>query len=64
VRAGIKQLIASLSKVAGIDVDEIVDVNIAGNPIMHHLFLGISQFELGTAPFALVTDAALDMRAL
>jgi uncharacterized 2Fe-2S/4Fe-4S cluster protein (DUF4445 family) len=64
VRAGINQLIASLAKVAGIDVDEIVDVTIAGNPIMHHLFLGISPVELGTAPFALVTDAALDLRAL
>ncbi|MDH4124252.1 MAG: ASKHA domain-containing protein [Gammaproteobacteria bacterium] len=64
VRAGINQLIASLAKVAGIDVNEIVDVTIAGNPIMHHLFLGISPVELGTAPFALVTDAALDLRAL
>ena len=31
---------------------------------MHHLFLGISPVELGTAPFALVTAAALDLRAI
>jgi uncharacterized 2Fe-2S/4Fe-4S cluster protein (DUF4445 family) len=31
---------------------------------MHHLFLGLSPIELGTAPFALVTDAALDLTAV
>jgi uncharacterized 2Fe-2S/4Fe-4S cluster protein (DUF4445 family) len=31
---------------------------------MHHLFLGLSPVELGTAPFALVTDAALDLTAV
>ena len=31
-----------------------------GNPIMHHLFLGIDPIELGGAPFALATDGALD----
>ena len=29
-----------------------------GNPIMHHLFLGINPVELGMAPFALATDSA------
>lgn len=64
VRMGINQLIANLARAGDIDVNEIVDVTIAGNPIMHHLFLGISPVELGTAPFALVTDAALDLRAI
>jgi uncharacterized 2Fe-2S/4Fe-4S cluster protein (DUF4445 family) len=63
VRDGINQLVASLAKVGGVELDEIVDATIAGNPIMHHLFLGISPVELGSAPFALVTDAALDLRA-
>ena len=35
---------------AGIECDDIVEVTAAGNPIMHHLFLGISPVELGTAP--------------
>ena len=64
VREGINQLIAALALAAGIEGDEIVELTIAGNPIMHHLFLGISPVELGTAPFALVTDAALDLRAI
>ena len=64
VREGINQLIARLARAGDIEVNEIVDVTIAGNPIMHHLFLGISPVELGTAPFALATDAALDLRAI
>ena len=30
---------------------------------MHHLFLGLSPVELGGAPFALTTDAALNLKA-
>ncbi len=63
VREGINELIVALTRAAGIDSDEIVELTVAGNPIMHHLFLGLSPVELGTAPFALVTDAALDMSA-
>ncbi len=63
VRAGVNELIASLAREGGIELDEIVEVTVAGNPIMHHLFLGLSPVELGTAPFALVTDSALDLSA-
>jgi len=63
VREGVNKLIAGLAKEGGIDVDDIVEVTVAGNPIMHHLFLGLSPVELGTAPFALVTDAALNLTA-
>jgi uncharacterized 2Fe-2S/4Fe-4S cluster protein (DUF4445 family) len=63
VREGINNLIADLAQQGGVEPDEIVEVTIAGNPIMHHLFLGINPIELGTAPFALATDAALNLRA-
>jgi uncharacterized 2Fe-2S/4Fe-4S cluster protein (DUF4445 family) len=63
VRKGINALIADVSREAGIDPGQILDVTVAGNPIMHHLFLGISPVELGGAPFALATDGALDLRA-
>ena len=34
-----------------------------GNPIMHHLLLGLSPVELGGAPFALATDSAVTVSA-
>ena len=63
VREGINDLIADVSREGGIEPEEILDVTVAGNPIMHHLFLGLSPVELGGAPFALATDAALDLNA-
>jgi uncharacterized 2Fe-2S/4Fe-4S cluster protein (DUF4445 family) len=64
VRHGINDLINDVARDGGVEPDDIVEVTIAGNPIMHHLFLGISPVELGTAPFALATDAALDLTAM
>ncbi len=63
VRAGLNGLIADIAADAGVERDDILEATIAGNPIMHHLFLGLSPVELGGAPFALTTDAALDLQA-
>jgi uncharacterized 2Fe-2S/4Fe-4S cluster protein (DUF4445 family) len=63
VREGINELIASITAEAGIEPEDVLDLAVAGNPIMHHLFLGLSPVELGGAPFALVTDAALNLQA-
>ncbi len=63
VRAGINDLVSEVVGQAGIEASDILDVAVAGNPIMHHLFLGLSPLELGGAPFALSTDSALDLKA-
>ncbi len=63
VRAGINDLIAEVAGEAGIETTDIVELTVAGNPIMHHLFLGISPVELGSAPFALATDEAVNLWA-
>ena len=63
VRDGINELIADVCREAGLEPDDILELTVAGNPIMHHLFLGISPVELGGAPFALAVDSALDIKA-
>ena len=63
VREGINELIASITAEAGIEPEDVLDLAVAGNPIMHHLFLGLNPVELGGAPFALVTDEALNLQA-
>ena len=50
----------SSSTPAGIERDRVVDVVLVGNPIMHHLVLGIDPTPLGTAPFTLATDEPID----
>jgi uncharacterized 2Fe-2S/4Fe-4S cluster protein (DUF4445 family) len=48
---------------AGVSAADVLDVVIVGNPIMHHLALGIDPSELGGAPFALTVSGPVDGRA-
>ncbi|HSL75898.1 MAG TPA: ASKHA domain-containing protein [Candidatus Limnocylindrales bacterium] len=59
VRKALDGLLASLANKVGIKRAEILELAIVGNPIMHHLLLGIDPTPLGSAPFALATDAAV-----
>ena len=63
VRAALNGLLAQLANRAGIKRDAILELSIVGNPIMHHLLLGIDPIPLGSAPFALATDRAITVRA-
>ncbi|MEJ7749396.1 MAG: ASKHA domain-containing protein, partial [Candidatus Limnocylindrales bacterium] len=63
VRKALDGLLASLANRAGIKRAEILELAIVGNPIMHHLLLGIDPTPLGSAPFALATDAAVELTA-
>jgi uncharacterized 2Fe-2S/4Fe-4S cluster protein (DUF4445 family) len=63
VREAVGSLITGLAARAGAEVDEILEITIVGNPIMHHLLLGIDPTPLGSAPFALATDAAVELTA-
>ena len=63
VRRGVNDLIGDVCSQGGIDAADVVELTIVGNPIMHHLFLGLDPRELGGAPFALAVDTALDLKA-
>jgi uncharacterized 2Fe-2S/4Fe-4S cluster protein (DUF4445 family) len=63
VRAALNTLAAEVAGEAGVPVTDILELTMVGNPIMHHLLLGIDPVELGGAPFALATDSALALRA-
>ncbi|MDP6855886.1 MAG: hypothetical protein QF598_10280, partial [Arenicellales bacterium] len=63
VREAIKQLAAEVCAQADVRTDEVLDCTFVGNPIMHHLLLGLSPVELGAAPFALATDEAVNLWA-
>jgi uncharacterized 2Fe-2S/4Fe-4S cluster protein (DUF4445 family) len=63
VRACVDGLIAEVCAEAGRDTTDVLELTIVGNPIMHHLFLGLDPTELGGAPFALATDEAVHRTA-
>jgi len=63
VRAALDELIGELLERAGVPRDRVLDVVIVGNPIMHHLVLGIDPTPLGGAPFTLATSDPVRGRA-
>lgn len=63
VREAINGLVDKVAAEGGIDREDILDAVFVGNPVMHHLFLGIDPTELGGAPFALAASGAQHMKA-
>lgn len=63
VRGCLAKLTAELAKAAARERRDVLEVVLVGNPVMHHLLLGIDPTELGGAPFALAVDEALRLDA-
>ena len=63
VITGLQTLIDGAAKQADLSGEDIVELVLVGNPVMHHLMLGIDPTELGGAPFALTVDTAVELTA-
>ncbi len=61
VRQAINTLIAELVEQSGLDNHDVLNATFVGNPVMHHLLLGIDPTELGGAPFALATNSGMTL---
>ena len=61
VRDALNALVSQVAAEAIIDPGLIFEAVFVGNPVMHHLFLGIDPVELGQAPFALATSDAMTL---
>jgi len=59
IRAALNDLITNLVKNAGITKSNVLEITIVGNPIMHHIVLGIDPTPLGMAPFVLATNESV-----
>lgn len=64
VRETLDSTVSNLTSDAGVDREDVLEVVLVGNPIMHHLVLGLDPTPLGTAPFALATDRSIRMEAV
>jgi uncharacterized 2Fe-2S/4Fe-4S cluster protein (DUF4445 family) len=63
VRDALNTLIDRVCEEGGVSRQDILDAVFVGNPVMHHLFLGIDPTELGGAPFALAVSGALHLKS-
>ena len=60
VRGAIDKLTATLANRVGVKRADILELAVVGNPIRHHLRLGLDPTPLGAAPCALATDRAVE----
>ncbi|MEM9519705.1 MAG: ASKHA domain-containing protein [Actinomycetota bacterium] len=69
VRGALDTLVTDLAADVESELDEdgvrahIHDIVLVGNPVMHHLLLGIDPTPLGAAPFTLTIGEPVDLRA-
>ncbi len=60
IQNGLQQLIEKAIDQENLELQDIFEIVLVGNPVMHHLVLGIDPIELGGAPFALTLDTAFN----
>ncbi len=63
IMKALNDLAKDAAQAAGIKPNEITDLVLVGNTVMHHIVLDINPIEIGHLPFALATDEALDLHA-
>jgi uncharacterized 2Fe-2S/4Fe-4S cluster protein (DUF4445 family) len=63
VRTKITEMLHEACENLEVEWDKLLEVVLVGNPIMHHIFFGISPVELGQAPFTLSIRSWLDVDA-
>ena len=61
IREALGALVGRLVERAGADPRSLVEAVVVGNPVMHHILLGIDPSELGQSPFALAGTGALTL---
>ncbi len=63
VREAISELVEEVTSEAGLQIEDVMEMTLVGNPVMQHLVLGYDPRELGQAPFALVSDSGVHILA-
>ena len=63
VRSAINELLTNVIEKAAVDKQQVLEITLVGNPVMHHLLLGLDPTPLGASPFALAIDSATEVAA-
>lgn len=63
VREKLTLMLHEALKQLALDASQLLDIVLVGNPIMHHLFFGISPVPLGQAPFTVANRDWMELNA-
>ena len=59
----VNDIIANVCSNAGIEADDILELCVVGNTVMHHLFLNINPEWVGVSPFVPAIQDSMDVKA-
>ncbi len=60
---GVNEIVKAVCSKAEIEAEDILELCVVGNTVMHHLFLKLSPVNVGVSPFVPVIQSAVDVRA-
>jgi uncharacterized 2Fe-2S/4Fe-4S cluster protein (DUF4445 family) len=60
---GLNKLAKRAARHANLSPDDITDIVLVGNTVMHHIVLNISPVRIGSSPFTLATYDSVDVKA-
>ena len=60
---GLNQLAVELCTEVGANAEEIIEITLVANTVMHHLFIGLPARQLAFSPFVPAVSGALDVKA-
>ncbi|MEM2339372.1 MAG: ASKHA domain-containing protein, partial [Nitrososphaerales archaeon] len=60
---GVNSIVTDLCKAANVDINNVYEIVLVGNTVMHHLFLGLETKYLGLSPYVPVINDQLNLRA-
>ena len=63
VRVALDEVVGELVSQAEVERDDVLELTLVGNPIMHHLVFGFDVRPLGVTPFTLETSDSIDVSA-
>jgi len=63
IREQVATMLREATEELTLEPNQLIEVTMVGNPIMHHIFNGINPVELGVAPFTLAVKHWLDVPA-
>jgi uncharacterized 2Fe-2S/4Fe-4S cluster protein (DUF4445 family) len=63
VIGAVNEIVSNVCTEAAVEPDDILELCIVGNTVMHHIFLNISPLGIGSSPFVPVIQNAVDIKS-
>ncbi len=63
VISAVNEIVGNACSKAGIEPDDILELCVVGNTVMHHIFLDISPVSVGVSPFVPAVQRSIDVKA-